>query len=378
MRRPARNRGAADCIEDYAMIGDCRTAALLGRNGSIDWLCLPRFDSAACFAALLGTSEHGHWQIAPRGKADIHRRYREGSLVLETRFETRAGVVLVVDFMPIGQSESSVVRLVIGRAGRVSMHAELVMRFDYGITVPWVTRTADGALTAVAGPHKLVLRTPAPIHGKDPRTIASFTVAAGETVPFVLTHGLSHLPAPKALDVKRALARTERFWRGWTRRCRAAGEWSEPVRRSLITLKGLSYEPTGGIVAAPTTSLPERIGGVRNWDYRYCWLRDATFTLVALMHAGYRAEANSWRDWLLRAVAGSPEQVQIMYGLAGERRLEEWEVPWLPGYAGSGPVRVGNAAASQLQLDVYGEIANALSIARRDGLGSLPRSSEVS
>ncbi len=252
------------------MIGDCRTAALVSRDGSIDWLCVPRFDSGACFAALLGKSEHGHWQIAPRAKADIHRRYREGGLVLETRFETRVGVVLLVDFMSMGQAESSVVRLLMGQAGRVSMHAELVIRFDYGVTVPWVTRAPDGALTAVAGPHKLVLRTPAPIQGKDLRTIASFTITAGETIPFVLTHGASHLPAAKELDVKAALARTERFWRGWTRQCSSAGEWSGPVRRSLITLKGLSYAPTGGIVAAPTTSLPEQLAGVRNWDYRYC------------------------------------------------------------------------------------------------------------
>jgi GH15 family glucan-1,4-alpha-glucosidase len=364
-------------IEDYAMIGDCRTAALVSREGSIDWLCLPRFDSGACFAALLGRGENGHWRIAPRAKSQIQRRYRQGGLVLETRFETRAGVVLLVDFMPIGHAESSVVRLVLGCAGCVALQSELVIRFDYGVTVPWVTRLPDGALTAVAGPHKLVLRTPAPLKGQDLRTIARFSVAAGETIPFVLSHGASHLPLPKALNVKTALARTERFWRGWTRRCRSAGEWSEPLRRSLITLKGLSYAPTGGIVAAPTTSLPERLGGVRNWDYRYCWLRDATFTLVALMDAGYRDEAQAWRDWLLRAVAGSPEQLQIMYGLGGERRLDEWELPWLPGHAGSAPVRVGNAAASQLQLDVYGEIANALALARRDGLGALPRSGEL-
>jgi len=364
-------------IEDYAMIGDCRTAALVGRDGSIDWLCLPRFDGGACFAALLGKPEHGRWQIAPKAPAKVTRHYRDGSLVLDTRFETRSGIVSVVDFMPIGRPDSSIVRRVIGRAGRVALHAELVLRFDYGITVPWVSQGTRGVLTAVAGPHLLALSGTVPMRGKDLRSVADFTVAAGETHSFVLTHGPSHLPVPRPFNARAALAATEKFWRGWAGGCGDVGEWSAAVRRSLITLKGLSFEATGGIVAAPTASLPELIGGERNWDYRYCWLRDAAFTLLAFLNAGYRDEAHAWRDWLLRAVAGSPDQMQIMYGLAGERRLDEWQVPWLPGFAGSAPVRIGNAAAGQLQLDVYGEVADALALARKGGLSTVKRGVNV-
>ena len=318
------------------MIGDCRTAALVGRDGSIDWFCLPRFDGEACFAALLGKPEHGRWKIAPKAPATVTRHYRDGSLVLDTRFETRSGIVSVVDFMPIGRPESSIVRRVIGRAGRVAVHAELVLRFDYGITVPWVSRGPRGVLTAIAGPHLLALAGTVPMRGQDLRSVADFTIAAGQTHSFVLTHGPSHLPVPRPFNAKAALAATEKFWRGWSGSCGDVGEWSAAVRRSLITLKGLSFEATGGIVAAPTTSLPELMGGERNWDYRYCWLRDAAFTLLAFLNAGYREEAHAWRDWLLRAVAGSPDQMQIMYGLGGERRLDEWQVPWLPGFAGIG------------------------------------------
>jgi len=356
-------------IESYALIGDCETAALVGRDGSIDWLCWPRFDSPACFAALLGGPEHGRWLLAPAEPAPhVTRRYRPGTLILETEFATAAGAVTLVDFMPPRDTVSDLVRLVIGRSGHVAMRTELVLRFDYGSTVPWVTRMDDGALRAVAGPDMVVMRTTAPLRGEGLRTVGEFTVAAGETVAFSLTHAPSHLPAPAPIDTGAALAATEAFWREWSSRCHEAGEWSEAVQRSLITLKALTYRPTGGIVAAPTTSLPEQLGGPRNWDYRFCWLRDATLTLLALVNAGYAAEAEDWRNWLLRAVAGSPAQMQIMYGLAGERRLTEWEVPWLPGYVGSRPVRIGNGAHGQLQLDVYGEVMDVLHQARRGGL----------
>lgn len=359
------------------MIGDCRTAALVGKDGSIDWLCLPRFDGDACFAAILGGPEHGRWQIAPKARATVTRHYRDGSLVLDTRFETRSGAVSVVDFMPVGQPHSSIVRQVIGRRGRVAMHLDLIMRFDYGVTVPWVSRQRDGTVTAVAGPNRLALRSSVALRGRDLRTIADFTIAEGETHSFVLTHGRSHLPLAKPFNMRKALSATERFWRNWASSCHDTGEWTAVVRRSLITLKGLSFQPTGGIVAAATTSLPEFLGGERNWDYRYCWLRDATFTLLAFLNAGYREEARAWRDWLLRTVAGSPDQMQIMYGIAGERRLDEWQVPWLPGFADSAPVRIGNAAANQLQLDVYGEIADALALSRKGGIDSAPRSLEL-
>ena len=360
----------ASRIEDYALIGDCETAALVARDGSIDWLCWPRFDSAACFAALLGSPGHGRWRIAPADpKPRIRRQYRDGTLVLETVFETAEGEVAIVDFMPIRESYSDLVRLVVGRRGRVAMEMDLVLRFDYGASVPWVTKLeGENGLRAIAGPDMVVLRTPVALKGHDLKTTARFEVDAGQTVPFVMTHCPSHFKVPQALDPGPALSETEAFWRSWSDRCEVTGEWSEPVRRSLITLKALIYAPTGGIVAAPTTSLPEQLGGVRNWDYRICWLRDATLTLLALMDAGYYEEAVAWREWLARAVAGSPEQTQIMYGLAGERRLPEWTIGWLPGYEGSAPVRVGNAAATQLQIDVYGEVMDALHQARKGGL----------
>jgi GH15 family glucan-1,4-alpha-glucosidase len=358
-------------IEDYGLIGDCETAALVGRNGSIDWLCWPRFDSDACFAALLGTPEHGRWLLAPSEAAvQVSRQYRPGTLILETRFETESGVVRLVDFMPPRGKNSDVVRLVIGERGRVPIVMELLIRFGYGASVPWVMRLeGGGGLWAVAGPDKVVLRTPVPLRPQGLSTTSTFVVGEGETVPFVLTYGPSHAGIPDPIDPQGALADTEAFWRDWASRVEETGEWAEAVRRSLVTLKALTYAPTGGIVAAATTSLPEQLGGPRNWDYRFCWLRDATLSLLALMNAGYFDEARAWRDWLLRAVAGSPSQMQIMYGLAGERRLTEWEVDWLPGYAGSRPVRIGNAAHAQLQLDVYGEIMDALHQARR---GAIP------
>ena len=356
-------------IEDYALIGDCETAALVSRDGSIDWLCWPRFDSGACFAALLGKPEHGRWQITPADpNASVTRRYRAGTLILETEFETSEGTVALIDFMPPRDGASDLVRMVVGRRGRVTMRTELVLRFDYGAIVPWVTRMDDGALRAIAGPDMVVLRTDAPLHGEGLTTVGEFTVAAGETASFVLTYTPSHHPVPVSVNAAAALTETEAFWREWTSRCTYQGEWAEPVLRSLITLKALTYAPTGGIVAAPTTSLPEQLGGSRNWDYRYCWLRDATLTLLALMDAGYYDEALAWRNWLLRAAAGSPAQVQIMYGLAGERLLTEWEVPWLPGYEGSAPVRIGNGAHGQLQLDVFGEVMDALHQARCGGM----------
>ena len=358
-------------IEDYALIGDCETAALVGRDGSIDWLCWPRFDSGACFAALLGGPEHGRWLVAPRDPVvATSRRYRPGTLVLETDFETAEGAVTLIDFMPLRGQASDIVRLVIGRGGRVAMRTELVMRLEYGSVVPWVRRAEDGSLRAVAGPDMLALWTTAPVRGEDMRTVGDFVVAEGARVPFTLARSPSHLPPPPPIDPEAALADTEAFWRAWSGRCEPAGEWSGAVRRSLVTLKALTYRPTGGIVAAATTSLPEQLGGTRNWDYRFCWVRDATLTLLALMNAGYYEEAGAWRDWLLRAVAGSPAQMQIMYGIAGERRLAEWEVPWLPGYEGSRPVRVGNAAHGQLQLDVHGEVMDALHQARRGGLAT--------
>ena len=356
-------------LEDYALIGDCETAALVSRGGSIDWLCWPRFDSAACFAALLGTPDHGRWLLEARdSRARISRRYRPNTLILETTFDTGEGAVTVIDFMPPRGQNSDIVRLVRGDSGRVAMRTELVLRFDYGSTVPWVSRLPDGTLRAIAGPDMVVMHTPVSLHGEDLKTVATFQVEAGTTVPLVLTHGYSHLPPPDAIDVAASLEGTETFWTEWTALNQSQGEWSEAVTRSLITLKALTYAPTGGIVAAPTTSLPEQIGGTRNWDYRFCWLRDATLTLLALMNSGYYEEAQAWRDWLLRAAAGSPSQLQIMYGLAGERRLSEFEVPWLPGYEGSTPVRIGNAAHGQLQLDVFGEVIDALHQARRGGL----------
>jgi len=358
----------ASRIEDYALIGDCETAALVALDGSIDWLCFPRFDSAACFAALLGTPEHGRWLLAPAEPSRvIRRRYREDTFVLETRYETERGAVSVIDFMPPRTDAPDVARLVEGIEGEVAMRMELIIRFDYGSAIPWVRRTEDG-LSAVAGPDALRLRTPVDLRGEDFRTVAQFTVRAGERVPFLLTWHPSHRPVPPAVDVEAQLRETEKWWMEWSQRCSYEGEWRDPVLRSLLTLKALCYTPTGGLVAAATTSLPERIGGVRNWDYRFCWLRDATFSLYALMTGGYIEEAMAWREWLLRSVAGHPADASIMYGVAGERRLTELELDWLPGYEGSAPVRVGNAAHSQFQLDVYGEVLDALYVARCVGL----------
>jgi GH15 family glucan-1,4-alpha-glucosidase len=356
-------------IEDYALIGDTQTGALVGRNGSIDWLCWPRFDSDACFAALLGDERHGHWLVAPRTeKVKISRRYRPNTLVLETRFETADGIVTLIDFMSRRGSGSRITRLVRGDRGCVAMHTQLVIRFGYGAIVPWVTRLDEQTISGVAGPDRILLRSAVRVHGENLKTVGDFTVAQGETKSFVLTYAPSNEPPPGYSDPEADLHVVENGWTEWTAHNKITGPWDEAVTRSLITLKALTYGPTGGIVAAPTTSLPEMIGGARNWDYRFCWLRDATLTLLALMNAGYYDEAGLWRDWLLRAVAGSPNQVQIMYGIAGERRLTEWQVPWLPGYENSAPVRIGNAAHSQLQLDVLGELMDTLHQARCGGL----------
>jgi GH15 family glucan-1,4-alpha-glucosidase len=355
-------------IEDYGLIGDLQTAALVDRHGRIDWLCLPRFDSGAVFAALLGDDDNGHWTIQPAGELRaVSRRYVEDTLVLESTLETSNGVVRLIDFMPPRDARLDVVRIVEGLRGRVEMRMELVLRFDYGSIVPWV-RNFDGTLVAVAGPDAVSLRTPVELEGRDMRTLASFAVSQGDRVPFVLTWFPSHEPLPEETDPESALADTASYWEDWAARCTHAGPWHEDVHRSILTLKALTYAPTGGVVAAPTTSLPEALGGVRNWDYRYCWLRDATLTLLALLRSGYTEEAGAWRDWLLRAAAGKPEDLQIMYGVAGERRLTELELPWLGGYEGSRPVRIGNGASSQLQLDVYGEIVDAFTTARRHGL----------
>jgi GH15 family glucan-1,4-alpha-glucosidase len=351
-------------IEDYALIGDCQTAALVARDGSLDWLCLPRFDSDACFAALLGSPENGRWQLAPVAKAKVRRRYRPKTLILETEFETDTGTVTLIDFMPLRQGNPEIIRLVRCDRGSVRMRMDFVMRFDYGRTVPWVTRQKDGALLALAGPHLLVFRTNVPIRGEDLKTVSEFTLTQGNTGTFELTYGSSFLPVPAASDPEKCLRETDEWWCKWISRCTYDGPWADAVERSLITLKALTYEPTGGIVAAPTTSLPEQPGGKRNWDYRFCWLRDATFSLFAFMHAGYYDEAKRWRDWLVRSVAGSADQLQVVYGVAGERHLMEWEVPWLKGYCGASPVRVGNAAIHQLQLDIFGELGDVLHHAR--------------
>jgi GH15 family glucan-1,4-alpha-glucosidase len=355
-------------IEDYALIGDCHTAGLIARNGSIDWLCFPRFDGGACFASLVGTDEHGHWQITPAAKPErIERRYREDTLVLETEYQTADGAVTLIDCMPPRSNVPDLVRVVVGRTGSVRMRMELIIRFDYGSIIPWVRRTEHG-LRAVAGPETLILKTPVELQNENFRTTADFTVRAGERVPFVLIWHPSHETAPVTVDAEETIAATDRWWREWSSRCIYQGPWREAVIRSLITLKALTYAPTGGIVAATTTSLPECLGGVRNWDYRYCWVRDATFTLYALLLGGYIEEACAWREWLLRAVAGQPSQLNIMYGIAGERRLTELELPWLAGYENSAPVRIGNAASEQFQLDVYGELMDAMHVARRAGL----------
>jgi GH15 family glucan-1,4-alpha-glucosidase len=361
-------------IEDYALLSDLQTAALVARGGSIDWLCFPRFDSGACFAALLGDESNGRWRLAPAGGGTSSRRYLPDTLVLETTWETETGAARVLDFMPPRGRAPDLVRIVEGVRGRVAFRSDLTIRFDYGRIVPWVRRLDGGGRTAVAGPDALCFRTPAPTRGEDMHTVSKVDVGEGERVPFVLTWYPSHERPPRATDADRALAETESFWRKWHERCDVdlPTGWRDVVHRSLGVLKALTYLPTGGIVAAPTTSLPEWIGSVRNWDYRFCWLRDATLTLLSLLHAGHREEAAAWRDWLLRAVAGDPADLQIMYGVAGERRLTELELPWLAGYEESAPVRIGNAASEQLQVDVYGEVMDALYQARAHGLAPEP------
>ncbi len=359
-------------IEDYALIGNCESAALVGRDGSIDWLAMPRFDSGACFAALLGEPRHGRWQIAPvDGSASTARRYRDNTLILETDFETGDGQVRIIDLMAGEDGEAHVVRLVRGLKGRVAMRCELVVRFDYGSIVPWVSRLPDGRVELIAGPDRLTLDTLVSLRGENMRTVGELTVEAGQETGFVLSWNPSYRSAPPPRQAAALLQQVDTFWSNWAASFRQGdGPWSAVMLRSLITLKALAHRETGGIVAAATTSLPEQIGGPRNWDYRFCWLRDATLTLYALMESGFLEEARAWREWLLRAVAGSPEDLQIMYGICGERRLTEYEVPWLPGYQGSAPVRIGNQAAEQLQLDVYGEVLDALYVARRSGLSA--------
>lgn len=364
-------------IEDYALVGDLHTAALISTEGSIDWLCLPRFDSPACFNALLDTPRAGRWLLAPEGGGECTRRhYRQETLILETDWETPSGTVKVIDFMPPRDGVADIVRIVVGVSGTVRMRGELVLRFDYGHIVPWVRHDEHG-IHAVAGPDAAYLVTGAPLRGERMRTISDFTVSAGDRVPFVLTWTPSHLSRPRAVDTEQVLASTEEFWRHWNAKCTVAGPHRAAVQRSLITLKALTFAPTGGIVAAVTTSLPEELGGQRNWDYRFCWLRDATLTLHALLAAGYTDEAASWRDWLLRAVAGDPKDLQIMYGIHGERRLPEVELPWLRGYENSAPVRTGNGAAGQLQLDVWGEVLDCLSLTRNSLLTSTDESWDV-
>ncbi|HWT95964.1 MAG TPA: glycoside hydrolase family 15 protein [Terriglobales bacterium] len=362
----------AQRIEDYALIGDLHTAALIGRDGSIDWLCWPRFDAPACFAALLGTAENGRWLLAPaEAITKVERHYIDGTLLLETRFETATGAVSVVDFMSPRNGHSNIVRLVMGRRGCVRMQMDLVLRFNYGVTVPWVERLPDGSgISAIAGPHRAILRSAIETKGADFHTCADFEIAADETVSFVMTYTASHVPLPDAVDVLQAYAQAKTYWEKWVDHCTYDGPYEAVVTRSLITLKALTYLPTGGIVAAPTTSLPEKVGGLRNWDYRYCWIRDATLTLLALMHTGYYEEAESWRSWMLRAIAGNPAQIQTLYGIAGERWLPEQALSWLPGYRGSAPVRVGNDAASQLQLDIFGEMMDALYQGRQGQLSA--------
>jgi GH15 family glucan-1,4-alpha-glucosidase len=364
-------------IENYALIGDCHTAALVGSDGSIDWFCVPRFDSGACFAALLGGPEHGRWLLAPAAEPRcVRRRYRGETLILETDFDTDAGSVRVVDFMPLSDHRWDIVRIVDGLSGRVRLRMDLRVRFDYGSIVPWVHRSG-GVLLLTAGPDTLELAASVAVKGENMKTVADFSVSAGERQSFVLNYRPSHADTPAALDAAQALTETEGLWQEWSGRCTYRGRWRESVGRSLITLKALTYKPTGGLIAAPTTSLPEQPGGVRNWDYRYCWLRDATFTLNVLLLAGYEDEAAAWREWLLRAVAGSPDDLQILYGVTGVRRLDEYEVAWLPGYEKSVPVRLGNAAAKQFQLDVYGEVMDTLHLARAAGVPPEPEAWKV-
>jgi GH15 family glucan-1,4-alpha-glucosidase len=355
-------------IEDYAFLSDTQTGALVSRDGCVDWLCLPRFDSGACFASLVGKAENGHWRFFPREKVErIRRRYRGDTLILETEIETASGAVRLIDFMPPRGRNPDLIRIVEGVRGEVALEMELIIRFDYGHIVPWV-RQEHGGLEAIAGPDGLILRTPVDTRGKNLTTVAQFNVKQGERIPFVLTWFASHEEPPKPVTADHALRDTEEFWTRWSSCCHRKTPWDEALVRSLVVLKGLTYAPTGGLVAAATTSLPEGIGGVRNWDYRYCWLRDATFTLIAFMNAGYKQEAAQWREWLLRAIAGEPSQMQIMYGVHGERRLEEFEVPWLDGYENSKPVRIGNAASRQFQIDVYGEVLAAMHRAQLEGI----------
>src|SRR5438132_5675465 len=355
-------------IENYALIGDLQTAALVHDKGSIDWACFPRFDSGACFAALLGTRENGRWVVSPQAWIEkVERRYRNDTLILESLFTTSDGVVRMTDFMPPRGKAPDIVRIAEGVSGTVPMRSELIMRFDYGHIVPWVRRIEDGSRVAIAGPDALCLRTPVDVRGENMTTVGEFTLQPGDRVPFVLTWYPSHEDVPEPVDAEQALRDTEEYWQSWARKCDHEGLYHDEIHQSLLVLKALTYAPTGGLVAAPTTSLPEHVGGPRNWDYRFCWLRDATLTLLAMLTAGYKDEADRWRDWLLRAVAGDPADIQIMYGLAGERRLDERELEWLPGYENSRPVRVGNAASEQLQLDVYGEVIDALYQTRAHG-----------
>jgi GH15 family glucan-1,4-alpha-glucosidase len=371
------NASAADTrlkIEDYGLIGNCRTCALVSRDGAIDWLCLPRFDSAACFAALVGTRDNGRWCVsAADPAARVTRSYRDGSVILDTIIETKSGRARVTDFMPIGETNNTIIRIAEGLSGSVDLRFDLTIRFDYGSAIPWVLGLEDQTgLQAICGPDRVTIFSTIPLVSEHLASTAAFTVSPGQRQIFSLVHNESHLDLPAKPDADRVLQETVDFWEDWSKTSTYEGKWTEAVRRSLITLKAMTYAPTGGIVAAATTSLPEQIGSSRNWDYRYCWLRDATLTLGALLRAGYMSEAKAWRDWLMRAVAGMPDQIQIMYGIAGERRLEEWEVPWLDGYENSKPVRIGNAASAQVQLDVYGEVMTVLSEGRRLGLGDEP------
>ncbi|WP_404800503.1 glycoside hydrolase family 15 protein [Actinomadura montaniterrae] len=364
-------------IEDYGLLGDLHTAALVGANGSIDWLCLPRFDSPACFAALLDDEAAGFWRMAPAsGGMCTRRRYRGDTLILETEWDTPDGTVRVIDTMPPRGEAADVVRIVEGVSGRVPVRTELRLRFDYGRIVPWV-RHVDGQLEAVAGPDAAWLKTPVALEGRGTSTVGEFAVSAGDRVPFVLTYKPSHEPHPRHVDPEQALRDTEAFWAEWTSGFRYEGRWDDAVRRSLITLKGLTYRPTGGIVAAATTSLPEQLGGPRNWDYRFCWLRDATFTLQALLGTGFAEEARAWREWLLRAIAGDPAELQIMYGIDGTRRLPEYTLDWLGGYEGAAPVRVGNAASGQFQLDTWGEVLHGLHLGRESGIAPVQNAWDV-
>ena len=370
MRFSTRDATILALIEDYALLGDCQSAALVSRGGSIDWLCFPRFDSPACFAALLGDENNGRWLLAPRdAPSAVTRKYRHDTLILETEHTTEGGRVLVIDAMLVGSERPTLIRVVRGLEGKVTMRSELVIRFDYGSIVPWVTRDVFGGLKAVAGPDALRLHTTVPLKGADMKTVAEFDVAAGQEVPFVLVWSASEEEPPRRVEFpEEAIDRCAAFWRDWIAKCEYDGPYEDAVNRSLLTLKALTYQPTGGMVAAPTTSLPEEIGGVRNWDYRYCWVRDSTFILYALLTAGFREEARRWQEWLVRAVAGTPAQLNLMYGLHGERRLTELELPWLRGYENSRPVRIGNGAYSQTQLDVFGELMDSFQLGRRSGL----------